>query len=579
MFRIFLFKNFLFLSFASILVIFTILSLLKEKPFDSFLRRNRDNLYLLLVLFFVVSLFLGLLSVFTGSRVGLFLVTTPLFGAFVVVNLARENPPFKLLVLMTLTIGSLIMLSSFSISGFHPIGADSPRFAAWADRIILDGRWVPGRYMGNQYYDALFNAVPGSWAIISLVTGIEILGGVAAPWAVFLLLTFGLGTYVLISRLFESKRGGIFGAIFVISIPPLSVLPGIPQTVGYVLYAIFGAILALNLTMGGRRSLVPLIIIVAFTGIVFHATFFVWVFVILISVYLFRNIQDWKMPKLRGLILLVVVLSLAYWIHLALLDVPVGVGKRVMTSFVNLLTGQEFLAPSPHQYLQAEVPFYLSLAWSAVPALIGSLFIYELLGKLKGWIKSFSLSFFLAVGGSLLLLFVFLGISPLPLEIPSRYLYGGFAVGIIPASVYLARLVKGKDKITITITAVFLTLVMFSGIHAPAFSSDVNPRVRKGIGRSPADWKVAETLINRFPPDYQLEPLGVPKVAGALCYYTRVLTMRDYTRYFLWRYRGNPEGHIYLFNATVRENSLPARRSLVYSGYKYRVAISESFVR
>lgn len=515
---------------------------------------NENVLKALLYSAFLVVLSSGTYSIVSGLRTDIFLIAVPIFMTFLILGTALENLSWKTLLSLGLITISLIFLSSYSITGFHPIGTDYPRFMAWAKRIIIDGGWTPGRYAEHMYYDNLLHALPALGAMLSLISGLNVLTGIEAFITLALTLTFALTVYIAVKNFSKSRAAGIVALILAFSVPPLTMLYVHPQHVNYVFYALFVGVLSIYFKEGSRRpSLIFITIIIFICSVIFHPTIFLSVIASVLVILLYKKINRKKsVPKVYGLAVTFFVICFSYWIYLDLLCLVIRPGSGFLSTLFRLLSGKTLLTTvGSRTYFTSYTPAYLAFAWTFVPALACAV-ILSRVGKLikmfKCKTKDISIHLFFSLGGMILISLIFLDVWAVHVG-SSRYFYTGFPVALIGAPLALSEtLKKWRDSLSVLLSiALIVGFVSFSAVNSPTHSPDVYPKIRGQVGRKPGHWAVGETIIDKFPHGYQLEDHNLMKLAGPLRYFSKVRVMEGYYRYYPGSRVGPVRGHIYLY--------------------------------
>ncbi|KXA94574.1 hypothetical protein AKJ65_04025 [candidate division MSBL1 archaeon SCGC-AAA259E19] len=466
-------------------------------------KRSKDKYLNIVNFFFWLSFFLsfcfGALTLITGTRTPIFFVSFSFFVGLVIVRLRYRNPPIKLILFSLLIVGCLVTLASLSITGFHPVGSDPPRFFGFGRRIIVDGNWIPGRYY-EPFYGALFPALSGYIAMISLVTGLDLLSGVPALIVINLGVILGISAYISVSNLSGDSRAGLFGTILAFTTPVLSTLIIFTQNIGYVFYFLFMAILSIYVTRRSMRASLFLMILVTSVGIQFHATFSLATMVPVVGLAIFS--REKNLPKLKGMALIVSVISLVYWVYLGILGGIINPAETFLESFSSILFGGAQISSPASSYFTSSAPSYLAYAWTFLPALSAALVFSYLIKKKRKRNKGIEIPFYMVAG---FLFFAYL-ISKFVVGRLSRYLQVAWPVALIGGAIGVYKIYEKweNNKIITGLIACLVAFSIFSAVHSREYSPDVYDGSWPDIGRRPVDWDLAEYMNRTLPEDRRL---------------------------------------------------------------------------
>lgn len=475
----------------------------------------------IVVFLFVICLSTTIFTFLAGVRTNILFYCLPILTVFLIIYASFEDPSFKLLIPIALSIAPMIVLSSLSVHNFFPFGQDEGRFAGFAIRLLEDGHWQPGKYPIGEYYN-WFPMVTGLKSLISMVTGLEILREVHTLLVLFSTFLFGFLMYVAVSKLFDSKRTG-FMCILLVSFTPLFIGNGIiPQRFDYVFFSLFFALSSIYLFKNKMRQVSFIaMLLVSVAGIITHPTIVASVGGIILALYV-SSLADGSSfnRSFKTLLGVFVVIVFAYWTHLYLLDKiihPLRAGVSRVYSV--LFAGQTYMGAASHHFTASASPLP-AYAWAFFPASVVSFLTAEVIS----WKKAITSGrnkfvFLMALFSTLSVGYVFL--DSLVGHPIGRYAYAACLVGLPVASLQLKRLTFPVEKkiFGTVVIALLAGVLAFSSVHEPTTSPDVNPQTVPNISSKPSDWHVARNLYHKVPSDYEVIGENVPGIGVPLNYY------------------------------------------------------------
>jgi hypothetical protein len=393
------------------------------------------------------------------------------------------------------------MATSLAINGLAPLTSDEGRFTGFGFRILDDGRWIPLKYDENIYYQ-YFNVVPFLEALVSMVTGLDMIN-VVSPLLVLLLTFFvTLVIYALARKIINMQSENsnflnlaVLSPILFLSTPTLSTIGFIPQWLAVSLLLL--TILVILRRPRSQSNLV-LVLIIAIAGVMIHATYPVLLMTSLGAIMLIKALKG---AKISGIFSCVALITVVYWANTLIMDNMLIFGIDWLNGFIRIASS----GIMPFSQTQAEysaAPSWMAYPWALLPSLaLALIFLTFLFSKSQSNIKNAAERFSIGLGvcGLLFLALGFIsrtfGSSHVSFV---RYSYSACFL-LLPASIVAITKITSRQRVISTLlVGLVITTSAFCAVQDPAFSPDLYRFTTAADKRS---WSVAGSLVPFLSPN------------------------------------------------------------------------------
>ncbi len=356
----------------------------------------------------------------------------------------------------------------------HPLPlGDDARFIGFAAAMNSDGRWIPFKYVENPYYQ-FFHLIPFLEYVLSTVTGFGALGitglmGYYLTLKYCIYLTYFIFVYFLVKEITREISNSFIALLLLSITPTLSLIQLVHQY-----YAIVLSLVTIYLMLKLFRDPKPLtaiLIILFIPGIIAHATYTLIIASFLLPLLITKVSKAFR-SRVSNIILILIMMSLAYWMYTYVFDVIARPGVNALTRLVDLLTGRTI----PFQ--EARLPWYTSgmeqyfWAWALIPSITSAYLILQIasafLGKngpiipLKSYVGTLGLLGLVATGVNFLL-------RSLP-TFGGRYFYWLYLLMLPLSAITIIWISRKSASLILSIT--LISVISFYGIQDPTLSAN-----------------------------------------------------------------------------------------------------------
>jgi len=467
-----------------------------------------------LVFYMLVTVY----SAITAERVMIWpFLNGLLIGLLILFSAVKRDRSSDLMMLVTsLSVSIAVIGLSLLIDGPMPITQDEGRFAGFAYRIIQDGRWMPYAYFENTYYQ-FFHVIPYLQAVLSLITGQDVIYSIHPIVVLTTTLLACLGIYIVLKRFIPVHGTGlaVLGPTLIALTPPISMLGFIPPNLAIALY--LSSLAAFSIFRKSNNHMLFIsVVLISVTGVITHATYSLLLLTTLIPLLFSwgNNAEPSEKRLLKSvlrLVSIVSILTLTYWAHTLIMDMLATTGKVWTDSLIELITGEikPFETVRPVWYFRA--PAELACSWTLLPALTTAYIFTQAVPRLAS-LTNFKKTiqdlrsdpfFNLGVIGTLLIALA-LAFKATPWG-PTRYFYPFYLLLMPTSSLVIGKIADKKGIMSITLIVIMISAISFYAIQDPAISPDIHQVVLLANKRS---WIVAESLVQHASPNlrYRVEP-------------------------------------------------------------------------
>jgi len=433
-----------------------------------------------------------------------------LIGILILFSAMKKDRSSDLMMLVpALVVSMAVIVLSLLINGPMPITQDEGRFAGFAYRMIQDGRWTPYAYGENPYYQ-FFHVIPYLQAVLSLITGQDVIYSIHPIVVLTTTFLICLNIYIVLKRFIpvHGTRLSFLGPILIVLTPPITMLGFIPPSLAMALY--LSSLAAFSMfRKSNNQILFVLMILISITGVITHATYSLLLLTTLIPFLLLwgNNVETCEKRLLKSVIRLVSIVSiltLTYWAHTLIMDMLATTGKVWTDSFIELITGEikPFETTRPVWYFRA--PAELACSWTLLPALTMAYIFTQAVPKLAS-LTNFKKTiqdlrsdpfFTLGVTGTLLIALA-LAFKATPWG-PTRYFYPFYLLLIPASSLVIGKIADRKRTISITLIVIMISTTSFYAVQDPAVSPDIHKVMMLANKRG---WAIAESLAQHASPN------------------------------------------------------------------------------
>jgi hypothetical protein len=456
------------------------------KPEAERKKRSR-TLYFLHVLLLSLFIAVGIFSIWVGIRSPVY------FGLFAIVFISSiallySNPHREILPILILT---LIIVSVFQAiipiaeNRLMVFGADQWTYIIGSNSIAQQGSYT-GVVYGDPYYSTvpLFSLL-GS--VLTIFTGNVFVS--SAILTVAINLVMALAIYMIMLKLSKSSVAGVIGVFVFLSIPHLTLIADLPSTISLAMATLL-VLLIINYIHSPKRSRLIVIILLAFSTVVFHPGGILVIIGLCLGLVLLPFLKVIKPSFLeskitRSLLFLSLFLSLIYWMSTTdVLASIIGPIQDLIISIPSRISSGGSLTVYRPNYFQAGSENF-AYSW-AVPVGMSAAYVVSFLfialrsrrgdrRNLKSLLQFFA--FVAGVIGLIVIVLAFVSILNSPGASIERYMdTPAYLLILIPTALVSSHLIDSRKRIAQFSLIALLAISLFIGASSPDWAPFENPQ-------------------------------------------------------------------------------------------------------